>query len=312
MEYNRKILENNMVYSIDYFQIDFGLGGLSDDVVEMFKASLELQKQKLFGSMELEDGIKHFAQYDLCWWQFDSLHIELWPKAVFHNILGTRFDEDGDKIDNSVPVKSIAWFLRFKFNPNKCKDNSVLKSVLSFLLTNGWICGWHFSRVDYAVDVKGPLKDFYVLSRKTETNYGSTRYYGIRGSSGYLRVYDKRKEQREVFNNDIGYELTRFEWEQRGNRDFDFTFDQFSIMDIYGLDGAARCLRYVAPENINAALMEFAPNTRTKIKKKLFSPVTVKKELFQKLLDEYVKEYGLHGIRCFTDAQLIDMNTADD
>lgn len=77
MEYNRKILENDMVYSIDYFQIDFGLGGLSDDVVEMFKASLELQKQKMFGLMELDNGIKHFAQYDLAWWQFDGLHIEV-------------------------------------------------------------------------------------------------------------------------------------------------------------------------------------------------------------------------------------------
>lgn len=123
-----------------------------------------------------------------------------------------------------------------------------------------------------------------MLSRKTETNYGSTRYYGIRGSSGYLRVYDKRKEQREVFNNEYWLELTRFEWEQRGNRDFDFTFDQFSIMDIYGLDGAARCLRYVAPENINAALMEFDPNTRTKIKKKLFPLSRLKKTFFRNYL----------------------------
>ena len=75
-------------------------------------------------------------------------------------------------------------------------------------------------------------------------------------------------------------------------------------MDISGLEGAARCLQYVAPENINAALNEFGKNTRTKIREKLFSPVTVKKELFKELLDQYVKEYSLSGMRVFTDSQL--------
>ena len=155
-----------------------------------------------------------------------------------------------------------------------------------------------------ACRLQGPLSAFYVLSRKTETNFGTTRYYGIRGSSGYLRVYDKRQEQKDKAGEDIGFEWTRFEWEQRGNRDFDFTFDQFSRMDISGIDGAARCLQYVAPENINAALNEFGKNTRTKLREKLFSPVTVKKELFKELLDQYVKEYSLSGMRVFTDSQL--------
>ena len=47
--------------------------------------------------------------------------------------------------------------------------------------------------------------------------------------------------------------------------------------------------------------------TELLIKKKLFSPVTVKKEFFQKLLDDYVKEYGLSGIRVFTDSQSFDL-----
>lgn len=307
MDYNRHFRVENMVYSIDYFQVDFGLGGIYDDVVEMLRASFNLQSCKMFGKLDCDSGIKHLSRYDLYWWQYGGLHVELWPKSVYQKCGSFREDDEGEQIQNDVTLKGISWFLRFKFNPNKNKDNPVLKTVLSFLLDNGWVCGWSFSRVDYALDVEGPIKDFYVFSRKRETNYGSTRYYGVRGSSGYLRVYDKRREQREVFKEDIGYELTRFEWEQRGNRDLDFTFDQFSHMDVSGLDGSARCLQYVAPENINAALLEFAPNTRTKIKKKLFSPVTVKKEFFQKLLDEYVKEYGLSGIRVFTDSQSFDL-----
>lgn len=106
---------------------------------------------------------------------------------------------------------------------------------------------------------------------------------------------------------DIGFDLTRFEWEQRGNRDLDFTFDQFSRLDLSGLYGATRLFRYVPPEFINQAINEFSANYRAKLKKKLFSPVSVKKELFRELLDEYIMEYSLVGLRAFTDAQLFEM-----
>ena len=209
MDYNRHFRIENMVYSIDYFQVDFGLGGIYDDVVEMLRASFDLQSCQMFGKLDCDSGIKHLSRYDLYWWQYGGLHVELWPKSVYQKCGSFREDDEGEQIQNDVTLKGVSWFLRFKFNPNKNKDNPVLKTVLSFLLENGWVCGWSFSRVDYALDVEGPIKDFYVLSRKRETNYGSTRYYGVRGSSGYLRVYDKRREQREVFKEDIGYELTR-------------------------------------------------------------------------------------------------------
>jgi hypothetical protein len=120
-------------------------------------------------------------------------------------------------------------------------------------------------------------------------------------------VYDKRQEQKDKVGEDVGFEWTRFEWEQRGNRDLDFSFDRFSRMDMTGLDGATRILKYVSPEFINQAINEFSPNYRSKLKKQLFLPVTVKKELFQDLLDEYIKEFSLVGLRAFTDAQLFEM-----
>lgn len=76
--------------------------------------------------------------------------------------------------------------------------------------------------------------------------------------------------RKEKAGEDIGFELTRFEWEQRGNRDLDFTFDDFSRMDFSGLDGATRVLRYVSPEFINQAINEFSRNYRSKLKKQLF------------------------------------------
>lgn len=293
-----------MVYSIDFLQIDFCLHCLSDDVLKLFCGSLEFERLKYFGKLDCDSGIKHLAKYDLRWWQFGGLHVEVWPRSAFRDIGVPHLDEDGDLVKSSVLVKEVYWILRLKFNPNKNKDNPALLNVLSFLFRCGWVSTWHFSRVDYAIDVQGPLSAFYVLSRKTETNYCTTRYYGKRGTSGYLRVYDKRKEQKDTTGEDIGFEWTRFEWEQRGNLDFDFTFDQFSRMDFSGLEGSLRVMSLVAPENINQALSFYSVNTRTKIKKRLFSPISVKQELFKELLDQYIMEYGLSGMRVFTDSQL--------
>ena len=312
MLYNRFKIDDDMVYSIDFLQIDFGLWYLSDNVVGLLFGSFDFELFKYRSAMDCSSGVKKLARYDLHWWQFGGLHVEVWPKMVYRDIGGTKYDEDGDPYYKKVIDGDIMWFLRLKFNPNKNADNPALKTTLSFLYQCGWVNGWHFSRVDYALDVQGSLSAFYVLSRKTETNYGSTRYYGVRGTSGYLRVYDKRKEQREIAGEDIGFEWTRFEWEQRGNRDFDFAFDQFSRMDMSDLDGATRLFKYVPPEYINQAINEFSINYRAKIKKQLFSPVTVKKELFQELLSDYVKEYSLSGLRVFTDSQLWDMEHAQD
>lgn len=312
MFYNRFKIDSDMVYSIDFLQIDFGLSCLSKDVVCLLFSSFDFEMVKYKALLDCSSGLKKLARYDLHWWQFGGLHVEVWPKSISRDIGVARLDDDGEYQNSRVMVSEVHWFLRLKFNPNNNADNPALKNTLSFLYECGWVNGWHFSRVDYAVDVQGSLSAFYVLSRKTETNYGSTRYYGIRGNSGYLRVYDKRKEQREIAGEDIGFELTRFEWEQRGNRDFDFAFDQFSCMDLGGLDGATRLFKYVPPEYINQALNEFSINYRAKIKKQLFSPVTVKKELFQELLSDYVKEYSLSGLRVFTDSQLWDMEHSQD
>lgn len=304
MVYNRYIIDSDMVYSIDFLQIDFCLHCLSDDVLNLFCGSLDFERLKYFGKLDCDSGIKHLAKYDLRWWQFGGLHVEVWPRSASRDIGVPHLDEDGDLVKSSVFVREVYWILRLKFNPNKNKDNPALQNVLSFLFRCGWVSTWHFSRVDYALDVQGPLSAFYVLSRKTETNYGTTRYYGKRGTSGYLRVYDKRKEQIETIGEDIGFEWTRFEWEQRGNLDFAFTFDQFSRMDFSGLEGSLRVMSLVAPENINQALSFYSVNTRTKIKKRLFSPISVKQELFKELLDQYIMEYGLSGMRVFTDSQL--------
>lgn len=299
-----------MIYSIDYFQFDFCLGALNCTIENALYFSLDQELIKLYGQMEVDHGIKHFAKYDLRWWQFGHFHVEVWPKSFVRDISCFRsFLDDEEECEASKPVfvSEKYSFMRFAFNPNQCKDNSALQDILAFLTSCGWMQSFCITRIDYALDVKGLLSDFYVLSRKSETNYGTTRYYGVRGTSGYLRVYDKRKEQLDKERYDIGYDLVRFEWEQRGSRDLDFTFDSFSRMDFTDLKGSSVCLQYVPPELINQALLCFSVNQRTKLRKQLFSPIEVKKEIFARLVEEYISLFGLRGWRTFTTAQLFEM-----
>ena len=112
MLYNRYIIDHDMVYSIDFLQIDFGLACLADDVVTLLFGSLEFEKIRHFGKLDCDSGIKHLAKYDLHWWQFDGFHVEVWPRSSFRDIGIERPDEDGDMKKSSAIIKEVHWFLR--------------------------------------------------------------------------------------------------------------------------------------------------------------------------------------------------------
>lgn len=76
----------------------------------------------------------------------------------------------------------------------------------------------------------------------------------------------------------IGHDLTRLEWEVRNEQPF--KFDQFSVPDFSSLSGAVALLKYVAPENYNAALFELDKRTRKKVKDAVFTPYPFEPEFF--------------------------------
>lgn len=95
--------------------------------------------------------------------------------------------------------------LMIKVNPNKHAGTALLDAVLSFLqehCRDGYLV-----RYDYAIDVPCALSDVMVIgSRKEKGLYKGTRYYGQRHKHGYLKVYDKAKEQ------NFDYLLSRLEF----------------------------------------------------------------------------------------------------
>lgn len=96
-----------------------------------------------------------------------------------------------DKVDKSWTKLDM---MRLKVNPNKHMDSPALKIVLDFV--KEWCAGGYLVRWDYAVDVPVPLESVMVIgTRKEKGLYKGTRYYGQRHKHGYLKVYDKQREQ---------------------------------------------------------------------------------------------------------------------
>ena len=93
-------------------------------------------------------------------------------------------------------------------------------------------------------------------------------------------------------NTEIGREVTRLEWEQRGSKDLKFTFDRFCVADFSGLQFPASVIPYIQPENINNAFRGMTRPTALKYKK-LLSPYPFYPERFLSLLDAYSEEYGV-------------------
>ena len=95
--------------------------------------------------------------------------------------------------------------LRIRVNPNKRAHTELMQKVLD--LVKEYCVEGSLVRYDYAIDIPVPIDDILVInSRKEKGLYRGTRYFGRRHQHGYLKIYDKAKEQKE------SEELTRLEY----------------------------------------------------------------------------------------------------
>lgn len=260
-QYNKSVVTDTGTYSIDYFTFDF----LLLTTIRIFDLLIfEIEKRKSSCIKYQHFQSNYFGNLKEVF-QCDFLHIEFFQNN---------------------------FQLRLSFNPNHCINSDILVFLLRFVRTNCSVISFRVSRCDFTYDIPVHPDSVMVLTRKNEGHLKSTRYYGVRGSSGYLRVYDKRLEEQSRLNDDlIGHDLTRLEWEVRNEQPF--KFDKFSVPDFSSLSGAVALLKYVAPENYNAALLELDKRTRKKVKDSVFTPYPFEPEYFFHLKELYLREYGL-------------------
>lgn len=128
--------------------------------------------------------------------------------------------------------------MRIEFNPNKLtgEEQRYLFDTFVSRMTNR-----DFSRIDIAFDINMDLKKYYVMSDKAikETIFLSrkkeveTKYFGVRDSERYIRIYDKKKQLSEVEEQEIKDEnLWRIEFELKRDmtKKWDVCFDDLSIL----------------------------------------------------------------------------------
>lgn len=291
MNYNHSVEKDGKVYSIDRFTVDVYFVP-RENLFEEIKESLDWRCAVHRQGMDIQTFTSRKLGVEKHIWQFDGLHIELWQRSSEAVLRSNNEDGDPKLVFARGQDQTL---MRLDFNPNNCKENGVLMAVMGFLANCAFerpYC-WSLSRVDYALDIPGKIQDFYILSRKMERFYETTRYYGDRKATGGLRVYDKRQERKDKAREDIGYDLVRFEWTQKGNRDFNFNFDKIAAFDPTEGGQNARLLKYIPPELINHALSELDKRARKKIRETCFTPLDVNKAVFEELLARYLAEYNL-------------------
>lgn len=207
---------------------------------------------------------------NLYWWSFDGVLITLHKFKPFHS-------------------SDYNYSLLLEFNPNKHMGNPVIVAFISRLrdLFGSFFC-WNNTRMDFALDVPYPISDIRLLSRKQCSNYLGTYYFGVRGQSGYTRVYDKRKELLEKFHVDIGKEVTRIEWESRSGDPV--TMDAPFLLGNLGRYGV---LRYVPMNDWPAALRTYDPKTAAKIKRDSLRLLPFDPTVYDALRDRLLSRLGL-------------------
>lgn len=267
-------------YSIDYFTFDFVLLCTEEQLQFSFISVIERHSSSC-------PEFQHFTSNKFGFpkeiYQASGVHIEISENRTY------QFDPDRDIL------KRGSYKFSLSFNPNKVGDSPLVKDLFFSLELFLGVIAIRCRRCDFTFDIPSCISSVYVLSRKTESNWKSTRYYGVRENSGYLRVYDKRQEIIQKEKEDIGEDVTRLEWEMRNEKEF--TFDTFSIPDFSGLDGTARFLMEVPPERIQHALKLVSRPTAAKIRKKCFTPYPFEPERFQALYDDYMSFYGIQTIK---------------
>ena len=229
------------------------------------------------------------------------------PQIRLWDILQTKFKAKAlqEKVYIEYDkVKADAWDrrnMRVEFNPNKLTHDEMLwlkKNIIDYMEDDG------FTRIDLAFDFEDDLSDYYAMTDKSVKKtilYGrndkpETKYFGVRDSERFIRIYNKKQERKDNADIEIDAEhLWRVEIELKRNM-VDYWKDCFN--DLHILKPAWSTLEKVNEQAMVYTLLheesmwgKLSRNTKYKFKKiiKEISPVDLT-ELMKSTLRENEKQ----------------------
>ena len=213
------------------------------------------------------------------------------PQIRLWDILQTKFKAKAlqEKVYIEYDkVKADTWDrrnMRVEFNPNKLTHEEMLwlkQNIIDYMEDDG------FTRLDLAFDFEDDLSDYYAMTDKSVKKtilYGrndkpETKYFGVRDSERFIRIYNKKQERKDNADIEIDAEhLWRVEIELKRNM-VDYWNDCFN--DLHILKPAWSTLEKVNEQAMVYTLLheesmwgKLSRNTKYKFKKiiKEISPV---------------------------------------
>lgn len=110
-------------------------------------------------------------------------------------------------------VKASEYYdMKIEFNPNKSnKAQRYLLQALNRVVGNKVV---KLVSCDVAIDIPYKTDDVYIVNKtgKTPSSCDTTRYFGKKNTNGYLKLYDKLKEQKVSVSPEGSEQLTRVEF----------------------------------------------------------------------------------------------------
>lgn len=96
--------------------------------------------------------------------------------------------------DKDTPV--YVPVVKLEVNLNKHSEKEILSDLLQWL--KDYCVSCYLVKYDLAVDIPKPKEDIDIFGSRQERGlYKGTRYFGQRNQHGYMKIYDKAKEQEE-------------------------------------------------------------------------------------------------------------------
>jgi len=162
-----------------------------------------ISKPKLsFDAMTIVGNLNEVSAQKLSEFMSIDPQIRLW------DILQTRFKAKAlqEKVYIEYDkVKADTWDrrnMRVEFNPNKLTQGEMIwlkKNIIDYMEDDG------FTRLDLAFDFEYDLSDYYAMTDKSLKKtifYGrngkpETKYFGVRDSNRFIRIYNKKQERKD-------------------------------------------------------------------------------------------------------------------
>jgi hypothetical protein len=169
--------------------------------------------------------------------------------------------------------------IRVEFNPNElCEEEN---QFVQFMFLDN-MRDKHFSRIDLAFDVPVNLEDYYVMSDKSvkqtvfygRNNKPETKYFGVRDSERYIRIYNKKKQLKEVKEEVSEHDhLWRIEFELKRSmtNKWDKCFDDLHILqpDYLSIESFEEQAKIYYLMNEISAWSKIERSTKYRYKKKI-------------------------------------------